>query len=388
MLRTAIVGLLLAVLLAGCDVAAGASSPGTRDAGTTVHSTAPGPRVTSSRTGAARPSPATDPAPSSPAAEPLAVPRRPEPDGAAPAAAGTVRLMAVGDVMLARTIGQRILRNGPDFVFAGVQDILDRADLLVINLECTISTRGHPADKHWTFRAPPVAADALVKGGVDVAGQANNHGMDWGPDALADTRQLLTDRGIGDVGAGPDRATAHAPVVIEKNGLRIAFLAYVAAFSEVSGFTTSSWEAGKHTPGLAIGHAKDVRRDVSAAAAQADLVIVSIHAGYEGTYTPNRVQKRLAHAALGAGATLVLGAHPHVLQGYELNDGKMVAYSLGDFVFDSMPPPQRESAILDVTLTAEGVTHVHWVPILLAHGLPVPATGATAKRIMRHLKPL
>ena len=306
--------------------------------------------------------------------------------GATTATSGSVRLMAVGDVMLARSIGRRIKHDGADTIFAGVQGQLDKADLLAINLECSMGTLGHPADKHYTFQAPPVAVQALVDAGVDVAGQANNHALDFGPRSLAQARTLVTGQGIGVVGAGPDRAAAHKPLIEVRNGLTMAFLAYVAPFVESTGFNTASWEARKDKPGLAIGRPKVIRRDVIAAKAQADVVIVLIHGGIEGSTVPAAIQRRLDHAAISAGASLVLGAHPHMLQGYKHRGSTLIAYSLGNFVFDGMPGALSDTAILDVTLDAGGVKSFSWIPVRMVHGLPQLAHGATAARIMARLK--
>jgi poly-gamma-glutamate capsule biosynthesis protein CapA/YwtB (metallophosphatase superfamily) len=303
-------------------------------------------------------------------------------------AQGSVRLMVVGDVMLARSIGRAVERHGSGIVFRGVADLLSAADLVAVNLECSIATTGTPAHKHFTFRAPPLSADALVLAGVDVAGQANNHALDFGPAALAETRSILARQGIAVAGAGPDRASAHAPVILERSGLRIAFLAYVAAFPEKSGFNTKSWAAGKSTPGVAIARASVIRADVRAALRQADLVAVMLHAGIEGSSTPIAIQRHLARAAIGAGATLVVGAHPHVLQGYALHAGRLIAYGMGNFVFDKTRGIGADSAILDVTLTRDGVSQLRWIPVLIHDGFPTLARGTDARRIRNRLQPI
>jgi len=319
---------------------------------------------------------------------PVAQPTQSEATPPATDDTGSVRLMVVGDVMLARSIGAAAEQSGPGVVFAGVADQLALADILAVNLECTIATTGTPEHKHYKLRAPPVTADALAMVGVDVAGQANNHSLDYGPDALAETRSLLADRGISVAGAGPDRASAHAPVIIERNGLRIAFLAYVAAFSEVHGFNTKSWAAGPTTPGIAIARPSVIRANVTAALQDADLVVVLMHAGYEGFSTPSGLERRLDRAALDAGATLVVGAHPHVLQGYRLRGNHLIAYGMGNFVFDMTSGTGADSAILDVTLTRDGVSNLHWIPVRLNNGFPVLAYGADARRILAQLRPI
>jgi poly-gamma-glutamate capsule biosynthesis protein CapA/YwtB (metallophosphatase superfamily) len=336
--------------------------------------------------------PATDPtgaiAESTPALQPVPARDGPAAGRPSPGDGPSVRLMVVGDVMLARSIGAAVKQHGAGVVFEGLMGRLSAADLLAVNLECTIATIGRPARKHFTFRAPPLSADALRKVGVDVAGQANNHALDFGPKALAQTRAILARRGIAVVGAGHDRAAAHAPAILERSGLRIAFLAYVTAFTESTGFNTASWASGTHRAGVAIARPRVIRADVHLALRRADLVVVLIHAGVEGSATPTSQQRRLATAAIGAGATLVVGAHPHVLQGYALHAGRLVAYGMGNFVFDKTRGIGADSAVLDVTLTRDGIAGLHWIPVRLRGGLPTLARAEDARRIRAALRPI
>ncbi|MGH2521996.1 MAG: CapA family protein [Anaerolineales bacterium] len=300
-----------------------------------------------------------------------------------------VHFMAVGDVMLARTIGDRILAEGPAAPFAGVLPILNEADLLVANLECAISERGELQPKAYTFRAPPIAAESLALAGIDVVSLANNHALDYGFDALADTLQLLGERQIAGVGAGPNDAAAHAPVIVERNGLRVAFLAYVDVPVESrSGFDTRVWIAGPNSPGVAWAEPDRIAADVAAAKAQADVVIVLLHTGLESRTEVTAGQRTLAHAAVDAGAALVLGAHPHVLQGVESYNGGLIAYSLGNFVFDDFTFPENYSAIFTATLTPDGVAAYDWVPVVVEDGLPRLATPEEAPQILERVQPL
>ncbi len=229
-----------------------------------------------------------------------------------------VQLAAGGDLMLARTIGDRIVADGPEVVFAGVQAVLDQADIFVANLECVIGDQGEPVLKSFTFRAPPIAADALAAGGVDLVSLANNHALDYGIDALADMLPRLRAVGIESVGAGADDVAARAPVVIERNGLKVAFLAYVDVPVEGrTGFDTRSWEAGPDLPGLAWAEPAQMQFDIASARLKADVVVVLMHFGLEGRSDYTRLQQDLAHTAIDAGAALVLGAHSHVLQRVE-----------------------------------------------------------------------
>lgn len=294
--------------------------------------------------------------------------------------------MAAGDTMLARTIGERLLGD-PAAPFAGVASTFAKADLVLLNLECTISTRGTPDKKAFTFRAPPAAAKALADAGVDLVTVANNHGMDYGPDALADTISLLKKQGITTIGAGADSTEARAPRIVERNGLRIAFLAYLGFLHDASGWSGYPWEAGPSKPGLAITRKKQIAQDVASAKKQADVVVVFFHAGDSLDTTPSDFQRSITKVALNAGAALVLSTSPHVLQGTRRKGATFVAWSLGNFVFDESRGISNDSVILDVTLDASGVKSVRFVPIIIRNGFPVRARGADAARINRELGP-
>lgn len=303
-------------------------------------------------------------------------------------APGTVRLMAVGDVMLARTIGRRIVRQGVDAPWRGVKSLFDEADIVMANLECTISTRGTPWPKDFNFRAPPAAADSLVAAGIDVVNLANNHALDYGIDAFEDTLAALDARGISHVGGGLNDEAAHAPLIIERNGLRIGILGYALWFSPEPGMQMSQWTAGPDTPGLAVAKPEDVARDVTALKPNVDVVIVTFHGGREYSHKPNAKVRAFTDAALAAGASLVIGHHPHVLQGYSQDDGTLIAYSVGDFVFDYFTGDPNDTAILDVTLSKSGVDSMSWIPIIIRNGFPQVATGTDAARIMARLQPI
>ena len=296
-----------------------------------------------------------------------------------------VTLEAVGDIMLGRTVGQQVLANGPQIVFAGVQSVFDKADVLVGNLECAITDRNQPVQKSFDLKAPAEAARALSLAGFTLVSQANNHAMDFGSGGLMDTQSVLQQYGIATVGAGADATAAHAPVIIQRNGLRMAFLAYVDVAPEKSGFDPHTWAATATSPGVAWADPDQIKADVQAARRQADVVIVLLHGGIEITNVINNIsanQRLEAHTAIDAGAALVLGAHPHVLQQIERYHGGLIAYSLGNFVFDQYAGIANTSIILRVIMNRSGVQSYDYVPVLINNGLPqlttdkdVPAIG-------------
>jgi poly-gamma-glutamate synthesis protein (capsule biosynthesis protein) len=294
--------------------------------------------------------------------------------------------MAVGDVMLSRTIGERLLAEGPSAPFAALSASLTQADILVGNLECVITERGAPQPKAYVFAAPAAAVQSLALAGFDVVGLANNHSLDYGADGLLDMLPRLSQAGIAVVGAGPDAAAARAPAIIERNGVRVAFLAYVDVPVEGrTGFDTRRWIAGPDMPGLAWADPGEIAADVAAARASADVVVVLLHFGLEGRPQVTAEQETLARGAIDAGAALVLGAHPHVLQPVEQYGGGFIAYSLGNFVFDGFDLPANYTAIFSARLTPRGVDSYDWVPAVVDGGFPRPATPDEARLIRDQL---
>jgi poly-gamma-glutamate capsule biosynthesis protein CapA/YwtB (metallophosphatase superfamily) len=281
-----------------------------------------------------------------------------------------VSLEAVGDIMLARTVGEQVLAKGPQVVFAGVQSVLDSADIRIGNLECALTERGSPEKKTFPLKAPPQAARALALGKFDVLSLANNHAMDFGIAGLTDTQAALHNAGIATVGAGAYANAAHAPVIIERNGLRLAFLAYADVMPENSGFDAHRWIATETSPGIAWADPALIRKDVGSAKLQADLVIVLLHSGYEINSRVSFDQRTEAQAAIDAGAALVVGSHPHIVQAIEQYHGGLIAYSLGNFVFDQYQGIENASIILRVVLDRSGVVSHDYVPVLIENGLP------------------
>jgi poly-gamma-glutamate capsule biosynthesis protein CapA/YwtB (metallophosphatase superfamily) len=313
----------------------------------------------------------------------------------APIRAGTVSIDAMGDYMLARGVAAKVQKSGPEWPFARVNERLRTSDVRFGNLELSLTDRGVQTRKDYTFRAPPSAAQSLSWAAINVVDVANNHVLDYGAPGLLDTLGTLDRIGILHAGAGADPETAHTPVITEVNGLRIAWLAYVNVPDDgVTGFVARSLEAGPGRPGVAWGTPDAIGRDVTAARQRADLVVVALHAGFEYIDTPNSIQKDLAHAAIDAGAALVLGAHPHVLQGIEYYRGGVIAYSLGNFVFDldaadrsHIGLPSVLTCILRVTLDVHGVTGLQIYPAIInsTDFRPEPVFGEAAKPVYDRL---
>ena len=282
----------------------------------------------------------------------------------------TVRLVFVGDIMLDDGPGRLIARGG-DPLAPFARELAD-ADYTIGNLECPIASVGKAMEsKIFAFRADPRVVDRL-KGRFDALAVANNHSGDYGKAAFLETLAHLDRAGIPYFGGGRDLAAAHAPLWIEKNGLRIALLAY-------NEYKPRAFEAGPDWPGIAWSEDSQVKSDIRAArAAGADLVIPFMHWGWEREPAPTERQRQLARLMIAAGADLVVGGHPHVTQGAEYYRGKLVVYSLGNFVFDGFDAPaEKRGWLLRLTLDRRGL--VAWETVVAqmdADGTPQPQPGA------------
>jgi poly-gamma-glutamate synthesis protein (capsule biosynthesis protein) len=263
-----------------------------------------------------------------------------------------IELVAVGDIMLARTVEERLNQYGSLYPFQAVRPLLEAADIAVGNLEIPFTVRGSPADKLFIFRAYPEHAPALRTVGFDLLSLANNHVLDFPPHSMDDTLAALKDLGIAAVGAGHGEAAAHRPAVLEVKGIKVAFLAFAAP----------RWRNSPEVPtatDVAWAEPEPVRRAVAQARGEADLVIVLLHMGTEYEGRANQRQRAVAYAAVEGGANLVIGHHPHVLQDVEVYQGVPIVYSLGNFIFDlGVIERTRNTAILRAVLAREGVRSV------------------------------
>lgn len=268
---------------------------------------------------------------------------------------GTLRvrpliLAAVGDVTFGARVRDAIRAFGPRYPWLDVAPVLREADIATANLETAVSMRGSPVPgKKFTFRGPPSALRAAARfAGLDVVTLANNHTLDYGRLAFRDTIAYARDYGLATVGGGADLARARRPAILTAGGLRVALLGY-------SDVRPLGFDAGASRSGTAPAFPDYIRADVRAAARRADVTVVWFHWGEERHFRPNARQRALARVSFRAGATVVLGAHPHVLQPIERTGTRLVAWSLGNFVFGANTPGTERTGILRLRLGASGV---------------------------------
>lgn len=268
-------------------------------------------------------------------------------------------LLFVGDVMLARGVGARMKAEDDwTYPFQKIAPTLRAANLTFGNLECPVSDIGSDRHHLYSFRADPKVIEGLKFAGFDVVSVANNHLYDWGRPALLDTLERLRAAGIRPVGAGANDLEAHYPVLVDLGGVRIAFLAYVNVVPREAA-------AGPDRAGVAWLDSDRVLGDIRFARSLADLVIVSLHWGIEYMTRPEKSQVEFAHRMIDAGADLVVGGHPHVVQPLEEYHGRWIAYSLGNFVFDQKDAATHRGLMLEVTLAGKQISSVRPVPITI-----------------------
>ncbi len=250
-----------------------------------------------------------------------------------------VRLVAVGDLMLGSAGRSSALARSPRSLFTRHRGRIQGADLAFGNLETPLSERGTPTPgkskeslrkrTNFLFRAPTAAAEGLAWAGFDVVSLANNHAMDYGAVALEDTLDCLREAGVHAVGGGPDREAALAPVILERNHQRFAFI----GISDVLPLYSA---AGEHTPGVAPGRGawfeERMPEAIAAAKQQADWILVSVHWGREKFTGATEKQKRLGHRLVDWGADVVIGHHTHVPGPVEHYGDGIIHYSLGNFI--------------------------------------------------------
>lgn len=293
-----------------------------------------------------------------------------------------VTLAFVGDILLGDGLTGIINSQGADYPWRAAAPLLRKADLAVGNLETSVSLRGSPAPhKQYTFRSHPSTLKGASRAGIDILSLANNHTLDWGPEALVDTIDHVRSASIHPVGAGKNAAEAFRPVLVTVHGIRIAFLAFTRVIPE------PLWAAGPNHPGLAAGYdPKPVLAAVEAARPLADVIVVLFHWGEEVTDLPRQTDQELTRAMMEKGATIVIGHHPHVLQAIALHDSKLVAYSLGNFIFTSVERElNQETGVLTVTVGPSGVRGASFAPMYIAAGQPRLPSPAVRRRILTRL---
>ena len=288
-----------------------------------------------------------EPEPEEPAEE------KPEPEPEEP---GSVLLAFAGDVMFSDPFLASYDKSGISAIAdSEMLERMQNADLFVINEEFPFSLRGEAMeDKQFTFRADPKYVEIFQKMGVDIATVANNHALDFGRDAFLDTLDTLKSAGITCIGGGYHLSEASAPAVQTIKGQTFAI------FGATRVSPSATWYASDSQAGLFQTYdAALLNQKIAEAHTEYDHVIVFVHWGIEKNETPEDYQRSLAKGYIDAGADLVVGCHPHVLQGFEYYNGVPIVYSLGNYLFGNR---DGDTVLLEASYDSEGAPSIQLVP--------------------------
>jgi hypothetical protein len=290
----------------------------------------------------------------------------------------SVRVGFAGDVHAVERVAAFLARGGDPL--QPMTPFLRANDANIVNLETAVGSQGAAQDKQYTFHSPPALLDRLRAAGVGVVNLANNHSLDFGPSGLLETLDNAHRAGLQTVGAGAGSGEAYAPAIVQTPAGSVAFLG-------ISQVVPVGWAAGPDHPGVASAY--DMRATINAvrqARGQADHVVVMIHAGIEREECPTNDQRSLAAALVDAGAEVVAGGHPHVLQGIQARGRGLIDYSLGNFVWYA-PTPQ--TALFSVDLGPSGVGGYDFTPARVDDtGTPQPLAGQAARDVLDHIAAL
>ena len=274
------------------------------------------------------------------------------------------RLIFAGDVMFSRAVRREILgTHDSSMPFRKIAPLLKASDITFVNLESPFSDVGPYSAGGLVFHAAPEMVEGLKLAGVNIASTANNHARDCGSHGVEFTLRWLRSHGIRPVGSAETEGAAHEGVVFAHNGVRFGFLGYT--FDQKNG----NWK--DIDPRIALADPMAMSRDVAALRQRCDVVIVSMHNGVEYQPKPSEAQIAFAHAAIDAGAKLVMGHHPHVVQPSERYRDGLIYYSLGNFVFDQY---QREATqhgeVVQISFLGREILETHQMNVRITASGP------------------
>ena len=281
-----------------------------------------------------------------------------------PLAIPVTRILLAGDVMLSRYVGILARAKGdPGWPLHDVSVLLSSADIAFANLESPFSDRGRVVDKGMLFKAEPEMVQALEQAGIDIVSTANNHARDCGRYGVEYTLDWLQQHGIAAVGTAATGEAARQGTVLDRNGVRFGFLAYT--------YDQTNGNHADQDDRIAMMDGGQVADDAKSMLDRADVVIVSMHAGVEYQHRPNAQQQKFAHAAIDAGASVVVGHHPHVTQPVESYANGVIFYSLGNLVFDQFQQKETQRGwIGDVRFLGTRMAEYNVIPVDIVRTAP------------------
>jgi poly-gamma-glutamate synthesis protein (capsule biosynthesis protein) len=277
--------------------------------------------------------------------------------------------MLFGDVNLGRNLGKEILKGNIEYPLKNVRNVLRRADAVFVNLESPLTDQNGETESPYTnyvFCGPPAGARVLKRGGVTIVSTANNHAYDYALKGLSETIRSLDSAGIRHVGTSVDSVRFFPPAVVQRHGIKVGFLAYTEF---VNG--KEEWQGR-----ISVYDSIRARKEIAKLRRAADVVIVSFHGGSEYSEAPRPLTLRRMRSLIRAGADIVVGHHPHVPQGVEEMGGKLIFYSLGNFVFNQSDTWAKRSFGVELKLLKQG-RHISLesVALIPIRAYKQPSTG-------------
>ena len=261
--------------------------------------------------------------------------------------------------MFSRQVRRDILASGDMAMpFHKIAGLMSASDIAFVNMESPFSDEGPYYPGGLIFHAAPEMISGLQLAHIALASTANNHARDCGAHGVEFTVNWLRSQGISAVGSGLTEQEAHNGVVLERNGMRFGFLGYT--YDQSNG----NWK--DTDPRVAVANVEIMKTDVASMRTRCDVVIVSMHHGIEYMSKPSAAQVEFAHAAIDAGATLVVGHHPHVIEPTEEYHGGEIIYSLGNFVFDQYQrTATQHGEVVQVSFVGRHILATHTMHVLI-----------------------
>jgi len=283
-------------------------------------------------------------------------------NGISPSAQPPISILFLGDVMLSRGVAYQITKNNDLYYsFRNIQLLLQQNDFVFANFESPLINGPEIHSGETNFRVDENMVPILKELNFSILSLANNHMLDFGQKGLLNTLKILDENKIQYVGAGQNYQEAHQYKILEKNGIKFAFLAY-----NDSDVVPKTDEAAESRPDTALMDVEALKKDVARARAAADFIIVSMHSGTEYQERPNSRQIEFGHAAIDAGADLVIGHHPHVVQKVEKYKNGYIFYSLGNFIFDQMwSEKTKEGAAIQISFSKNEIKNIKILPLII-----------------------
>ncbi|EHO41994.1 Capsule synthesis protein, CapA [Caldithrix abyssi DSM 13497] len=292
-----------------------------------------------------------------------------------------VRLLFTGDVLLAHHF-EYYVKQRITYPFDKIPWFKE-ADVSVINLEAPFTSSDSAMEKPYVFKAKPKYVEVLKYGGVDLVNLANNHIYDYGKEGLLETLETLERAGLAFIGAGRNINQARKPAIFEIKGLKLAFMGYYGLRAH-----EESHPATETEPGTALRKLKYIKEDIKQLKDRVDFITVIFHWGQEKKNIPEADQIRFAHRVIDYGADLIVGHHPHVLQGVEKYKKGVIVYSLGNFIFGGNSRTYEETAVLQVNIPVQNpeAWSVKMLPVAVRYWQPALLEGARRDSVLKHLK--